>query len=128
MVGVQQQQEGIIHDDIPARVFFLNRVAGQDKSNGSHMSLSPVRLVHFLAVCMEPYDILDLAAMNLSSLKKPASAEHGMGLSERNELPDERMQRPVSFGLMPIVPADFIILAVGIVITRLGTADFVPSA
>src|SRR5688572_13887322 len=96
MMGIQEQEERVVHDDVAAGVFFFNRVSGQDKADRPHMSLPPVGLIHFLAVRMEPYDILDLTAMDLPPLKEAASSKHGMGLSERNELSDECMEGSIS--------------------------------
>src|SRR5574340_504082 len=77
---------------------------------------------------MQPGNVFDLAAVDLPALKKTTAAKDRVRLSQRDQLPDECVQRPVALGQTPIVPAEVVVLTIGIVVAELRSAHFVSPA
>src|SRR5436305_8582005 len=59
--------------------------------------------------------------------KEAVTLQARMALAERNHLFEEAEQIMILFHEMPIEPTDLIILAVGVVVSLLGTSDFIAS-
>ena len=66
--------------------------------------------------------------MDLPSLKEPATTKDRVLLTQRDQLPDESEQDAVFRRQIPLVPTEFVVLAIGVVITLLSPPDFISPA
>src|SRR5271165_4458254 len=66
--------------------------------------------------------------VDLGVLEKLAPAKIGMGFAELDELAGELQQLGAPFVELPVVPADLVVLAVGVVVAVLGAAELIAAA
>ena len=89
------------------------------------MFLFPVLGGHFAAIEVEPHDVLDVRAGDAASLEKMLAAEYRMLLAQGDEMANI-VKEPLPILIqMPVEPAQFVVLAIGIVVALLGSADFI---
>jgi len=72
MVGIQQNQERIIHNPVPTVVYFFYRIPGQTDPQTPSETIIPVFIRHLLAVRPKPRQILHFRAADPPSLEKLA--------------------------------------------------------
>ncbi len=128
VVRIEQHEEGLVQEWSPSRVFLVNGVAGQPDAQAADISLGPVVIGHLFAVGAQPVEILDLRTTDAAALKEPASPEHRMFLSERDEAPREGEERLLRLAQLPVDPADFVVLTIGIVVASLRPAHLIAAA
>src|SRR5271166_6482343 len=125
--GIQENEERVIR--------FLLATLGQVHEPGLaaephrerlRLRVSPVRFRHLCTVRAQPDDVLDLGAGDGLAEEEPVAVENNMCAPKQDELADEGEQRR-SFvtHALPVEPADFVILAVGVAVAALASAELV---
>src|SRR2546421_138059 len=78
VVGVEHDEERVIHDPPSRDVGLLDAVAGQAQAEAAGDRVGPVVLRHLPAVAPEPREVLDLGALELAAEEELAPTEDGM--------------------------------------------------
>src|SRR6185503_12751562 len=86
----------------------------------------PVVFGHLGARGGEPADVAHLAAAERPSLEPASAGEDWMRRAQPDQIAREAEQRAV--GVLPVVPGDLVVLAVGVVVPLLRAADLVAAA
>src|SRR5690242_2434848 len=112
VMAVEQDHAIAVGDDTPALVILLDGVAGQKHAQAAREGLVPFLIRHFMAVGVEPYNVLQPA--DFSPLEEMAAAEQPMLFAKRYEAADPGQETPVILAPVPVKPAQFVILTVGV--------------
>src|SRR5687768_16117250 len=100
------------------------RVADQDAER-ARIRVMPVARGHLMAERMTPAHILMLAIDPPRALEEGVALQTGRMLAQREQLPDERGEPYAARGVIPVDPADLVVLAVGVVVAGLRAAELV---
>ena len=92
VVGVEHDEERVIHDPPSRDVGLLDAVAGQAQAEAAGDRVGPVVLRHLPAVAPEPREVLDLGALELAAEEELAPAEDGVLAAQLGHEPRERQQ------------------------------------
>src|SRR5580692_6490599 len=125
MMGVHEEHEILIGDELAAFVDFIHRRTGKKKTKSSGVLLVPFLIGHLLAVGPEPENVLDPCAFDGASLEKIPAAKDWMVLAERNKTSYESKQFFFVANSIPIHPTDFVVLTVSVVVALLRAAEFI---
>jgi hypothetical protein len=79
----------------------------------------PLRIAHLQAVRLEPEEVFDASAPDLTSLKEVAAAKDRVLLADLDHALHEGVQFAVLGSQVPIYPTEVIVLAIGVVVTLL---------
>ena len=123
VVGVEQQQEGIVCHPLATTVAVRDRLAVEEEADREGMPGVPVVIAHFGPVGLAPAQ-LDRAADG-TALDVAPPPEHGMLPPQRDEVAGEAKQ--VLVDPSPVMPGDLVVLAVGVVVATLAAPGFVPA-
>ena len=122
---IHQQQEVFVVNALATLIHLIDSAAGECDPEAACEILVPLFVRHFSAVRAMPNDIFDFRAFDLSPLEEFASPEHRVLLVQRNQLPNEAQRVEVQVFRSPIDPADFVVLAIGIVVPALSVPDLI---
>src|ERR1700677_1038420 len=123
LVDVQdQQQRGVVAELLYAASL---RAAVHQHADAAHVGIGPLRALHLAAVGVDPGDVLDLEFFVVLAGEEAAAAQHRIFVAERNQPLHESNLRLVLLRKIPIEPADFVVLAVGVVVSALGARKFI---
>src|SRR6266566_5591732 len=122
---IHQQQEIFVANELTALVHLINGRSRKGNAEASCEVLVPLFIRHFSTIRAEPNDILNLRSFYFSALEEFATPEHRVLLVQRDQLPNESERITVHALRSPIDPADFVVLAIGIVVPALSTPDLV---
>ena len=121
MVGVEQQQEGVIGDLLAAGVTVGDRLAVVEQADGAGEPGIPVVVAHLGAVGLAPAELGGAANGTAAEVAPPP--QHGVVAAQRDEAASEVDQ--ILVNVLPVVPGDLVVLAVGVVVAALGAAGLV---
>ncbi|MPL70622.1 hypothetical protein SDC9_16381 [bioreactor metagenome] len=109
---------GGVEHEVEVVVVLFSRLLGRTVDHGGQGMVegAPVGRQAPLVV---PGDVGKLVAVPVLAGEELGSPEGGMGLSESDQAREEAQQLPAPRGVVPVVPADFIVLAVGVVVAAL---------
>src|SRR5689334_3909684 len=119
MMGVEENQQRIADNSAAFFILFFHRITGQSQSEATHVSFVPIFFGHFLTIRTKPRQVFDFRPPNATTLKKSPSTQHRLRPTKSNEFLDKRIEiagRAIEF---PIVPTQFIVLAIRIIISTL---------
>ena len=85
--------------------------------------MTPVFVAHFVSVVQKPRDILQTNPFYGLALKPSPSAKRRMALPQMDEFARKVQQLVICF--FPVHPRSFVVLALGIVVSLLGPAQFI---
>src|SRR5581483_1497956 len=122
-VGVQEQQEGVVHDLLAVLGAGGDLVAVQEDPERPPRLLLPVALRHPAAVRAEPPHIRQARTARLRSGEERRAAEHGMLAAQPEEVTREFEQGGV--GVLPVEPRELGVLAPGVVVAVLCATELV---
>src|SRR5437660_101354 len=125
MMSVHEEHKILIGDELAAFIDFIHRRTREKKTKSSGVLLVPFLIGHLPTVGPEPENVLDPRAFDGTSLEEIPSAEDWMVLAERNKSPNESHQFFFAAELLPIHPADFVVLTVGVVVPLLCAAELI---
>ena len=125
-MAVEQDEQRIAGDRLPALVHFLDRAARQLHPERAHESRLPRRIVHLTAVGREPCDVL--RAANAPAVEIFAPAQRRLRAAETHQLADELEQRAPVGVEVPVDPGDLVVLAVRVVVAALRAPELVAVA
>ena len=60
MVSVEEEDKRLIDNGVASCVFFFDGVAGEDKADRSQVPLSPIGLIHFFPIRVQPDNVFDV--------------------------------------------------------------------
>ena len=107
-------------------VAFADLVSEETHAQAAGVGAGPVAFGHFHAIGAEPVDVLDVRAVDGAALKKMPSPEDGLLAAQFDERPDELEEAFLLVVENPIDPGDFVVLAIGVVVSLLGATEFIP--
>src|SRR5581483_1403243 len=125
-VGVEQDEEAVVVDALAPGVGVGDLLAVEEHADDLGEGVAPVVVGHLLAVGAEPADVGEATAPDGPPLEEPAAAEHRVLAPQSNEPAGELEEAPV--GVVPVVPGELVVLAVGVVVALLCPADLVTAA
>src|SRR6516225_7188981 len=108
-----------------AFVDFIDGRTRQKNAESASVFLVPFLIRHFAAVRAEPENVFDVSAFDGPSLKEIAAAENRMILANGDEFSQESDEFLFTRQLLPVHPAEFIVLAVAVVVSLLGAAEYI---
>ncbi len=77
-MAVEQQQEVVVANRLAAPVAFVHRFAPEIDAEAAREIMRPFVVAHFIAVGLEPVDVLGFRAANRAALEEVAPAEYRM--------------------------------------------------
>ena len=125
MMGVEQDQQRVVDDPPASLVGFFDRVAREPHAQTPDMLGAPVGVGHLVAVWIEPGQVLDVDAPDLSTLEEPSTPQNGVGRTKTDDLLRECQKLPAGRRKLPVEPARLVVLAVGVVVPSLCPRDLV---
>ena len=123
---IHQQKKILIAHRLSAFVEFFKAFPRKKYSQAACGFLLPLFVSHFLAVRMQPKNVLDVRALDRSSLKEIPAVKNGMVFSQSNQAPDKAEQFGIGGFRIPIDPTDLIVLAICVVVSQLRVANSIP--
>src|SRR5712691_5253075 len=108
-----------------AVVLFADRVPSQEHSQASGRRLIPFLVGHLVAIGTQPGNIFHSGPPNRTSLKKATPVKARMAAADFDQALDVRNQFAIFLFELPIDPAQFVVLTVGVIVAGLSTAEFV---
>ncbi len=126
MARVEKDKKIFVAQLTPSFIRFIQSLTRKKHSQTVKRRIAPLFLAHFIAAGIEPLDIFYSCALDRTALKKTTSAEYGMPLAKVDHALHEGQQVTIFRLQIPVQPADFVVLAVGVVVSRLSMPDCVP--
>src|SRR5205085_9746223 len=123
MMGIHEQQKIVILNGLAAFIHFIHCFTRKQNSQTASELLVPLDICDLTALRTEPDNVLNFSSPDFSSLEKIAAAKQGMMLAQRDQPLNESQKLAVDAFRCPVQPADFIVLAVGVVIAQLSVPD-----
>ncbi len=121
--GVQQQQQVVVQQRLAAFVHVVQAVAVQEDPHALRLGVVPVLVAQFCPVEAQPHDVAHVLAADGAATEELAAVQRRVGFAQPDDLLRERQQ--VLVEVRPVVPADLVVLAVGVVVPALRAADLV---
>ena len=90
-----------------------------------HVHVAPFLGFHLGAGGVDPGHVLYPQLLVIDAGQKPAAAQDRIFVAQRRQLLHKADQGPVSLLCLPVDPADFVVLAIGIVVALLGAGELV---
>src|SRR5207244_7678981 len=85
----------------------------------------PLLIAHFIAAWIEPHHIYDVTAAHPSAPKEFRTPKDGMGAAKLDQLSCKLEKLILFFVALPIEPADLVVLAIGVIVPLLGSAELI---
>ncbi len=125
-VGVEEDQEVVVHDLESPVVGLGNRLPVEEHHQRMRSGIAPRSLVHERPTGLEPGDLAKVVLSRIDAGGEVApAAEHRMSPPDGDQSTGEVPQ----FGALavgrPVHPRDLVVLAVGVVVALLGARDLV---
>jgi hypothetical protein len=87
MVRIQEEQEGVVHNPIPALIHLLDGVASEPQPQAAGVWIFPVFVAHLLPIRSEPHQILDFGTTDLPSMEKLTASQDRMLVKHLDQAP-----------------------------------------
>src|ERR1700719_2546707 len=114
-----EQHQKVFVAQLPAPfIGFIESLTGEKHSQTLKRTIPPFVFTHLIAAGIKPQHIFYICSFDWAALEKTAPAEYRMPLAQINDALNERQQLAVLRLQIPIQPADFVVLAVSIVISH----------
>ena len=120
VVTVEEQQKVIVLDRTAAPVALIHGLTEEIDAETAGKTLRPLLIGHFGAVRLDPVDVLVVRAGDGLALEEVLPMENGMVAPQGDDALSEGQKLAVGIGQIPVNPADFVILTVGVVAPLLG--------
>ena len=121
LAGVEHDVERVVDDPAPESVRGRDRLTVEEHADGPGVAIFPVVVAHRLAIRTQPGDLV--RAANAMTLEPSTAPEHRVVSAQLDQVPAPGQKLRV--GGFPVEPGDRAVLAVGIVVAGLGTAEFI---
>src|SRR5262249_19254527 len=119
LVGVEQDEEGLVPHRAPLVVDLLDGVTGQVQPEEAALPVVPLLFGHLAPLRMKPGEVLDGRAVDAAALKETPAPEHGMIETEPDESSREVAQALARLRGGPGEPGELAVLAIGVVVAAL---------
>jgi hypothetical protein len=127
VVGVEQHEERVALDAPPARVGGGDLVPVEEGAEEVAVRALPVAPRHPPAVGAKPPHVRQPGAHRLAPGQEGRAAEDGVGAAQGDQAPGEGHPPLGALIVVPVVPAELVVLAPGVVVAVLAAGELVPA-
>src|SRR5262249_60826172 len=92
VVGVEQDEQRVVHDRAPVGIHLVDRIAGQAEPEAARERAVPVLLGHLAAIGTDPREVLHLGAADPAAEEELPAPQHRMALAQPDDEARELQQ------------------------------------
>jgi hypothetical protein len=128
MMRVEDQEKCISNDRFTKVVHFAECSSHEEDAEAANGRPVPGAVVHLLSARPKPHNVSDGFAADIAPLEKAAPGEDRLLSPEADHVRDKFQK--IRFGGIqaPVEPGDLVVLAIGVVIAALRSAEFIAPA
>src|SRR3954447_5504939 len=125
MMRIEENQKSLIAHRLALEIRNVERVAAQQHAQRAHERRGPLLFAHLVSTRIEPHHILDLRTTDATALEKFRPAKNRVSITQSDQFPGELQKLVLVFRAFPLEPTQLIILAIGVVVSILRSAELI---